>query len=75
MLSNIARKFFGTPNDRFLKKVNLLLEEVNKLEPQIEKLTDDELRNTTLKLKKLYSSHNNLDLLLARSFCYRKRSR
>jgi len=68
MLSNIARKFFGTPNDRFLKKVNLLLEEVNKLEPQIEKLTDDELRNTTLKLKKLYSSHNNLDLLLPEAF-------
>ena len=68
MLNNIARKFFGTPNDRFLKKVNLLLEEVNKLEPQIEKLTDDELRNTTLKLKKLYSSHNNLDLLLPEAF-------
>ena len=68
MLSNIARKFFGTPNDRFLKKVNLLLEEVNKLEPRIEKLTDDELTNTTLKLKKLYSSHNDLDLLLPEAF-------
>jgi len=68
MLSNIARKFFGTPNDRFLKKVNLLLEEVNKLEPQIEKLTDDELTKTTLKLKKLYYSHNNLDLLLPEAF-------
>ncbi len=68
MLGNIARKFFGTPNDRFLKKVNLLLEEVNKLEPRIEKLTDDELTNTTLKLKKLYSSHNDLDLLLPEAF-------
>ena len=68
MLSNIARKFFGTPNDRFLKKVNLLLEEVNKLEPQIEKLTDAELTNTTMKLKKLYSSHNDLDLLLPEAF-------
>ena len=63
MLSNIARKFFSTPNNRYLKKINLLLEEVNKLEPQIEKLTDDDLKNTTLKLKELYSSHNNLDLL------------
>ena len=44
MLSNIARKFFSTPNDRYLKKINLLLEEVNKLEPQIEKLTDVGLR-------------------------------
>ena len=23
MLNNIARKFFGTPNDRYLKKINL----------------------------------------------------
>ena len=68
MLSNIARKFFSTPNDRYLKKINLLLEEVNKLEPQIEKLTDDDLKNTTLKLKELYSSHNDLDLLLPEAF-------
>ena len=53
MLNNIARKFFGTPNDRYLKKINLLLEEVNKLEPEVEKLSDDELKNTTLKLKEL----------------------
>ena len=68
MLNNIARKFFGTPNDRYLKKINLLLEEVNKLEPEVEKLSDDELKNTTLKLKELYSSHNNLDALLPEAF-------
>jgi len=68
MLNNIARKFFGTPNDRYLKKINLLLEEVNKLEPEVEKLSDDELKNTTLKLKELYSSHNNLDELLPEAF-------
>ena len=68
MLSNIARKFFSTPNDRYLKKINLILEEVNKLESQIEKLTDDDLKNTTLKLKELYSSHNDLDLLLPEAF-------
>ncbi|MBT4109522.1 MAG: preprotein translocase subunit SecA, partial [Pelagibacterales bacterium] len=55
-------------NDRYLKKINLLLEEVNKLEPEVEKLSDDELKNTTLKLKKLYSSHNNLDALLPEAF-------
>ncbi len=68
MLNNIARKIFSTPNDRYLKKINLLLEQVNKLELQIEKLTDEELKNTTLKLKELYSSHNNLDQLLPKAF-------
>ncbi len=68
MLNNIARKIFSTPNDRYLKKINLLLEQVNKLELQIEKLTDEELKNTTLKLKELYSSHNNLDQLLPEAF-------
>jgi len=68
MLNNIARKIFSTPNDRYLKKINLLLEQVNKLELQIEKLTDEELKNTTLKLKELYSSHNDLDQLLPEAF-------
>ena len=68
MLNNIARKIFSTPNDRYLKKINLLLEQVNKLELQIEKLTDEELKNITLKLKELYSSHNNLDQLLPEAF-------
>ena len=68
MLNNIARKIFSTPNDRYLKKINLLLEQVNKLELQIEKLTDEELKNTTRKLKELYSSHNNLDQLLPEAF-------
>ena len=68
MLNNIARKFFSTPNDRYLKKINLLLEEVNKLEPQIVKLSDSDLKNTTLKLKESYSTHNNLDQLLPEAF-------
>ena len=68
MLNNIARKIFSTPNDRYLKKINLLLEQVNKLELQIEKLTDEELKKTTLKLKELYSSHNDLDQLLPEAF-------
>ena len=68
MLNNIAKKIFSTPNDRYLKKINLLLEQVNKLELQIEKLTDEELKNTTLKLKELYSSHNDLDQLLPEAF-------
>ena len=68
MLHNIAKKIFSTPNDRYLKKINLLLDEVNKLESHIKNLTDTELKNTTNKLKNLYSSHNDLDKLLPEAY-------
>ena len=68
MLHNIAKKIFSTPNDRYLKKINLLLDEVNKLESHIKNLTDTELKNTTSKLKNLYSSHNDLDKLLPEAY-------
>ena len=48
MLNSLAKKIFGTPNDRYLKKINLLLDEVNKLESNIMKLTDQELKKTTI---------------------------
>ena len=51
MLNNLAKKIFGTPNDRYLKKINLILDEVNKLESNISKFSDQELKDTTAKLK------------------------
>ena len=68
MLNSLAKKIFGTPNDRYLKKINLLLEEVNKLEKNISQLTDQELKNTTIKLKNLYKNNNNLDIILPEAF-------
>ena len=68
MLNSLAKKIFGTPNDRYLKRINLLLDEVNKLETVISKLTDQELKNTSLKLKELYKKNNDLEKILPEAF-------
>ncbi|MCC9620844.1 preprotein translocase subunit SecA [Thalassospira sp. MA62] len=47
MLGAIARKIFGSANDREVKALRATVEQVNALEPEIEKLSDDELRART----------------------------
>ena len=43
MLGKIARKVFGTPNDRKIKATRPLVEKINALEPEFEKLDDADL--------------------------------
>ena len=44
MLGAIARKIFGSANDREVKALRATVEQINALEPEVEKLSDDELR-------------------------------
>jgi len=43
----VAKKVFGTPNDRKVKSVRPLVAKVNALEPDFEKLSDDEIKDKT----------------------------
>ncbi|WP_457564215.1 preprotein translocase subunit SecA [Caminibacter sp.] len=52
MVKNVFRKIFGTKNDRELKKYFKRVEEINKLEPKYEKMSDEELKNEFDKIKK-----------------------
>ena len=47
MFANIARKLFGSRNDRLLKKLGKSVVAINALEPEYEKLTDQELKDKT----------------------------
>src|SRR6202047_1769184 len=42
--STIGRKIFGSKNDREVKRLRPMVDEINGLEPEFEKLSDDELR-------------------------------
>ncbi|MCD7879748.1 MAG: preprotein translocase subunit SecA, partial [Candidatus Gastranaerophilales bacterium] len=46
-------KLFGDPNNNKIKKMMPIVEHINALEPEIIKLTDEELRNKTLEFKKI----------------------
>ncbi len=52
---NLLLKFLGDPNDKKVKNMLPIVEHINKLEPEIEKLTDDELRAKTQEFKEFLS--------------------
>jgi preprotein translocase subunit SecA len=47
MINLILRKIFGSKNDREMKRLSLILHEINQLEPAMTAATDDELRAKT----------------------------
>ena len=53
------KKLFGDPNTRKLKKLQPLIAEINLLEEDIKKLTDDEMRAKTASFKEMLAKAKN----------------
>ena len=68
MLGAIARKLFGTTNDRFVKRLEKPVAEINALEPAVQALSDDELRARTPWLKERLAQGETLDEVLPDAF-------
>ncbi len=68
MFASLARKIFGTHNDRVLDSLKSKVDAVNALEPQYEKLSDAELRAETAKLQSRLQSGASLDDILPQAF-------
>lgn len=64
----IAKKVFGTPNDRKIKATRPLIEQINAMEPDFEKLSDDGLKEKTEDLRKRALDGSSLDDLLPEAF-------
>jgi preprotein translocase subunit SecA len=60
-IGTIAKKIFGTPNDRKIKMTGPLVEQINALEPEFEKLSDDEIKAKTQELVKKVMDGAELD--------------
>jgi preprotein translocase subunit SecA len=67
MLSIIKKKF-GDSNEKRLKKYRNLVEQINQLEPEIEKLSDDELKNKTLYFKGELANGKSVDDIKVEAF-------
>ncbi|WP_170419800.1 preprotein translocase subunit SecA [Ruegeria arenilitoris] len=67
-LGTLAKKVFGTPNDRKIKATRPLVEKINALEPEFEKLSDDDLKAKTEALRKRANEGESLDDLLPEAF-------
>ena len=68
MLYNILKKIVGTKNDRELKHLALILDEVNNFEKTMMSLSDEELRAKTTYFKDKLKNGFSLDDILAESF-------
>jgi len=67
MLS-VARKIFGSSNDRKLKPLREQIKKINVLEPQMQALSDAELRAKTDEFRKRFADGETLDKLLHEAF-------
>jgi preprotein translocase subunit SecA len=68
MFGSLGRKIFGSANDRFVKKMQPALNQVNELEAGISALSDDELRAQTPKFRERLDAGEPLDDLLPEAF-------
>ena len=68
MLTAVARKLFGSSNDRRVRKYQPRAQEINDLEPELVKLTDEQLRARTEEFKKQVADGTSLDDILVPAF-------
>ncbi|RMD90853.1 MAG: preprotein translocase subunit SecA, partial [Alphaproteobacteria bacterium] len=67
-IGTLAKKVFGTPNDRKLKATRPIVEKINALEPEFEKLSDEGLKEKTAEFKARLEKGESLDDLLPEAF-------
>ncbi|MGD9837847.1 MAG: preprotein translocase subunit SecA [Afipia sp.] len=68
MLGALARKFFGSANDRRIKGYQSRVDAINKLEPEIAALSDEALKARTEEFRKQIAEGKSLDDLLVPAF-------
>ncbi len=68
MLGALARKFFGSANDRRIKGYQARVDAINKLEPEIAALSDEALKARTEEFRKQIAEGKSLDDLLVPAF-------
>ena len=67
-LGKIAKKVFGTPNDRRLRETQTTVDSINSLEEKFSLLSDDEISSKTNEFKKRLEDGEAIDALLPEAF-------
>ncbi|HEX4614521.1 MAG TPA: preprotein translocase subunit SecA, partial [Stellaceae bacterium] len=68
MLGALARRLFGTANDRYVKSLGPLVEQINDHEAELAQLSDEALRAKTAEFKQRLEDGAELDDLLPEAF-------
>ncbi|MFO7713361.1 preprotein translocase subunit SecA [Desulfosarcina sp.] len=68
MIGKFLTQIFGSKNERDLKKLQPVVEAINRFEPQMKAMRDDQLKGQTARLKALLANGEPLDDLLPEAF-------
>jgi len=68
MLGNLAKKIFGSKNDRELKRMGKTVQKINAFEESISALDDDQLKAKTTEFRQRIEQGESLDDLLPEAF-------
>lgn len=68
MITGLAKKIFGTRNDRVIKKLNKIVKQINPLEDEFKLLSDQDFPEKTSQLKERLKQGESLDDILSEAF-------
>ncbi|WP_406242620.1 preprotein translocase subunit SecA [Tissierella carlieri] len=67
-MASLFEKLFGTYSDRELKKITPLVDKIESLDGEMQKLTDQQLKEKTLEFKNRLNQNETLDDILPEAF-------
>ncbi|NBW60889.1 MAG: preprotein translocase subunit SecA, partial [Methylophilaceae bacterium] len=68
MITTLFKKIFGSRNDRLVKQYMQQVQRINALEPEMQTLSDEQLRAKTEEFKQRYQQGETLEKLLPEAF-------
>ncbi len=68
MLNGLLKKVFGSKNDREIKRIQPIVQEINSHEQEMKPLRDEEFKEQTLRFKEALAGGKNLNEILPKAF-------
>jgi preprotein translocase subunit SecA len=68
MIGSLIKKIVGSKNERELKRIQPLIDQINQTEPKISRLSDDQLRAKTSEFKERIGRGESLEEILPEAF-------
>ncbi|MEJ2410690.1 MAG: preprotein translocase subunit SecA, partial [Novosphingobium sp.] len=68
MLGAIVKTIFGSSNDRYIKSLDKIVQQINAFEPTLEAMSDGELGAQTAKFREQLAAGSTLDQILPEAF-------
>ena len=68
MIKKVFKKVFGSRNDRMIRKMQKVVDQINALEPELQALSDEALKGKTAAFRTRLEEGTSLDDLLPEAF-------